>query len=155
MIHHNAITGEYSSNYWSICRWKESRSLFLSGGFCLAQLAIPSAVDCSEFKASESVTSALTSHIIQQQYNYIDATVFANQRQAKVDIIALRQQKASLVSQITWFLPANLQQILSYPVRKEQHLGCLFSQSKNMGLRYTKGLIVMLCAYVIILPTVL
>jgi len=31
------------------------------GGFGLAQLAIPSAVACFEFKASKSVTSALTS----------------------------------------------------------------------------------------------
>jgi len=101
-------------------------------------------------EASESVTSALTSQIIQQQYNF-DATVFANQRQAKVDIIALRrQQQAFLVSQITLFLPANLQWIFSYPVRKEHCLGYLYSQSKNMGLRYTKGLIAMLSAYVII-----
>jgi len=64
-------------------------------------LADPSAVVGFEFNASESVTSALTTQIIQQHYNF-DPNVFADQCQAKVDVIALRQQRrASLVSIIT------------------------------------------------------
>ena len=55
------------------------------GGLALAD---PSAVAGFEVNASESVTSALTTQIIQQHYNF-DPAVFADQHQAKVDVIVL------------------------------------------------------------------
>jgi len=41
--------------------------------------------------ATESVAFALSTQIIQQWSNF-DPTVFANQRQAKIDVVALRRQ---------------------------------------------------------------
>jgi len=68
-------------------------------------LGDPSAVAGFEFNASKLATSALTTQIIQQQHNF-NATVFANQHQAKIDFVTLcRQRQASLVSQITPSLP--------------------------------------------------
>jgi len=62
-----------------------------------------------EFNASESVTFALSTQIIQQRSNF-DPTVFADQCQGKIDVVALRRQRqASLVSQIAPLLPSNLQ----------------------------------------------
>ena len=54
---------------------------------------LPSHLEISgfEFNASESVTFALSTQIIQQQCNF-DPTVFADQCQAKIDVVALRQQ---------------------------------------------------------------
>jgi len=48
-------------------------------------LGDPSVVAGFEFYASKLVTSTLTT---QEQHNF-DATSFANQRQAKVDVVAL------------------------------------------------------------------
>ena len=45
-------------------------------------MADPSAVAGFEFNASKSVTSALTTRNIQQQYDF-DATIFSDQHQAK------------------------------------------------------------------------
>lgn len=69
-------------------------------------------IGCSagfEFNASESVTSALSTQII---HNF-DPTVSAD-HQDKVNVIALQQQQAPLVSK----LPANLPQILNLSSEK-------------------------------------
>ena len=52
-------------------------------------LASPSEAAGFEFDASESVTFALSTQII-QQWNNFDPTVFADQRQANIDVVALR-----------------------------------------------------------------
>ena len=46
----------------------------------------PSEVAGFEFNASESVTFALSTQIIQQQNNF-NPTVFADQHQAKIDVL--------------------------------------------------------------------
>ena len=51
-------------------------------------LASPLEVAGFEFNVSESVTFALSTQIIQQRNNF-DPTVFADQRQAKIDVVAL------------------------------------------------------------------
>ena len=81
-------------------------------------MACPSEVAGFEFNVSESVTFALSTQIIQQRNNF-DPTVFADQRQAKIDVVALRRQRqASLVSQIAPLLPPNLQRILTLSSEK-------------------------------------
>ena len=81
-------------------------------------LASPLEVAGFEFNVSESVTFALSTQIIQQRNNF-DPTVFADQRQAKIDVVALRRQRqASLVSQIAPLLPPNLQRILTLSSEK-------------------------------------
>ena len=61
---------------------------------------------------------ALSTQIIQQRCNF-DPTVFADQRQAKIDVVALRRQRqASLVSQIAPLPPPNLQRILTLSSEK-------------------------------------
>jgi len=60
-----------------------------------------------------------------------DPTVFADQRQAKIDVVALRrQQQAFLVSQMAPLLPPNLQQILTLS-RGENGLHVLAVCSSN------------------------
>ena len=79
---------------------------------CMMMYQICEYIGCSagfEFNASESVTSALSTQII---HNF-DPTVSAD-HQDKVNVIALQQQQAPLVSK----LPANLPQILNLSSEK-------------------------------------
>jgi len=62
-------------------------------------LASPSEVAGFEFNATESVTFALSTQIIQQR-NYFDPTVFADQCQAKIDVVALQYDS----DRHPWFL---------------------------------------------------